>query len=169
MNVNSRPSCIQTFRKYHRLKARIVQNLISLPSKIFSLWPNVIYIDNLFGAPRRVTHLKMQLFCRIVPSPPAPSGLHHHADCLTEKLWGVFQWITVWMSASQLVSDVVPVRGCETLWPPPHLLPLKNSRCDPASSLFCEQKPIKESWKKFMSNINYDISWEINSPSVNYG
>ena len=46
------------FRKYHRSKARIVQNLISLPSKIFSLWPNVIYIDNLFGAPRRVTHLK---------------------------------------------------------------------------------------------------------------
>lgn len=94
-------------------------------------------------------------------------GLHHHADCLTEKLWGVFQWITVWMSASQLVSDVVPVG-------------VKHCNLHPTSLLWkflprpCFQsvlwiKTHCRELKKYISKINCDISWEINSPSVTYG
>ena len=46
-----------------------------------------------------------------LPPPPRLDSppLHHHADCVTEKLRGVFWWITVWMSASQVVSALGPV------------------------------------------------------------
>ena len=61
--------------------------------------------------------------------------------------------------------------GCETLWPPPHLPPLKNSCCEPVSNLFSVNKnPLQRVKKKYFSyKINYDVYWEINTPSVTYG
>ena len=62
-------------------------------------------------------------------------------------------------------------RGCETLWPPPHLPLLKNSCCEPTSAVCSVNKNplqrVKKNTPLIRSTIR--ISWEINTPSVTYG
>ena len=81
-----------------------------------------------------------------LPPPLYPPPLHHHADCVTEKTVRCLS-VNHCMDVSITTGKCRGPRGCETLWPPPHVPPLKNSCCDLASSLFCELKPIAESWK----------------------
>ena len=112
---------------------------------------------------------RMRLFCRVVTPPPLDHPpLHHQADCVTEKTVRCLL-VNHCMDVSITTGKCRGPRGCETLWPPPHLPPLKNSCCDLASSLFCEQKPIAESWKNTCRRSTTIISREINSPSVTYG